>query len=102
MVRRFPDNLPGKRDKALLLLGFAAALRRSELVALEVSYLERMPEGILVQFRRSKSDQEGGGHQVAVPRGSNLKPVEALEDWLRSAHIQAGPVFGPSRNVEAY
>lgn len=95
MVRRIPDNLQGKRDRALLLLGFAAALRRSELVALQVSDLERMPEGIIVHIRRSKTDQEGEGHQVAVPRGSKLKPVEALEDWLRSAHIEAGPVFRP-------
>ena len=39
-----------------------------------------MPEGIIVHFRKSKTDQEGEGHQVAVPRGSKLKPVEALED----------------------
>jgi integrase len=70
MVRRIPDNLQGKRDKALLLLGFAAALRRSELVALDVADLERMPEGIIVHIRRSKTDQEGEGHQVAVPRRS--------------------------------
>jgi site-specific recombinase XerC len=93
MVRRIPDNLQGKRDRALLLLGFAAAPRCSELVALEVSDLERMREGILVHMRRSKTDQEGESHSVAVPRGSKLKPVEALEDWLRSAHIQAGPTF---------
>ena len=70
MVRRIPDNLQGKRDKALLLLGFAAALRRSELVALDVADLERMPEGIIVHIRRSKTDQEGEGHQVAVQRRS--------------------------------
>ena len=93
MVRRIPDTLQGKRNRALLLLGFAAALRRSELVDLDVNDLERMPEGILVHIRRSKTDQEGEGHQVAVPRGSKLKPVEALEDWLRSAAIEAGPVF---------
>ena len=38
-----------------------------------------MPEGIIVHIRKSKTDQEGEGHQVAVPRGSELKPVEALE-----------------------
>jgi integrase len=93
MVRRIPDTLQGNRDKALLLLGFAVALRRSDLVALEVADLERMPEGILVHIRRSKTDQEGEGHKVAVPRGSQLKPVEALEDWLRSARVETGPVF---------
>jgi len=93
MVRRIPETLQGKRDRALLLLGFAAALRRSELVALDVADLERAPEGIIVHIRRSKTDQEGEGHQIAVPRGSKLKPVEALEDWLRSARIEEGPVF---------
>jgi len=93
MVRRIPETLQGKRDRALLLLGFAAALRRSELVALDVADMERAPEGIIVHIRRSKTDQEGEGHQIAVPRGSKLKPVEALEDWLRSARIEEGPVF---------
>jgi site-specific recombinase XerD len=101
MVRRIPDNLQGKRDKALLLLGFAAALRRSELVALDLADLERMPEGIIVHIRRSKTDQEGEGHQVAVPRGSKLKPVEALEDWLRSALVETGPVFRSIRKGES-
>ncbi len=49
----------GRRDRALLLLGFAAALRRSELVALDVADVERQPEGILIHIRRSKTDQDG-------------------------------------------
>lgn len=93
MVKRIPDTLQGKRDRAILLLGFAAALRRSELVDLYVNDLERMPEGIIVHIRKSKTDQEGEGHQVAVPRGSKLRPVEALEAWLIAAAIEIGPVF---------
>src|SRR5215216_6112855 len=94
MLRRIPDStLSGKRDRALLLIGFAAALRRSELVALNLADLERTSDGILLHVRRSKTDQEGSGHVVAVPRGSKLKPVEALEDWLAAAAIADGPVF---------
>lgn len=93
MLRRIPDDLRGKRDRALLLVGFAAALRRSELVALHVEHLERAVDGVFVQIPRSKTDQEGAGHVVAVPRGSKLRPCEALDDWLAASGIVAGPVF---------
>jgi site-specific recombinase XerD len=83
MVAAIPlGGIVGLRDKALLLLGFAAALRRSELVDLKVNDLEVTPEGLLVHIRRSKTDQEGQGATVAVPRGGRLKPVEAVEAWL--------------------
>jgi site-specific recombinase XerD len=95
MLRRIPDTLAGKRDRALLLLGFAAALRRSELVDLKVNDIERADGGVVVHIRRSKTDQEGEGHQVAVPRGSKLKPVEALDAWLAASGISGGPLFRP-------
>jgi integrase len=96
MLKRIPlDTLQGKRDRAVLLIGFAAALRRSELVALCLSDLERTSDGVLIHIRRSKTDQEGQGHVVAVPRGSKLRPVEALDDWLAAAGIADGPVFRP-------
>ena len=93
MLKALPDTMLGKRDRALLLIGFGAALRRSELVALNVGDIERQPEGLLVRIRRSKTDQEGAGHTVAVPRGTKLKPVEALEAWLKAAEITSGPIF---------
>ena len=95
MLKRIPDTLAGKRDRALLLLGFAAALRRSELVALQLADLERTEAGLIVHIRRSKTDQEGEGHQVAVPRGLKLKPVEAIDAWLAAAAIADGPLFRP-------
>ena len=95
MLKRIPDTLAGRRDRALLSLGFAAAMRRSELVALDVADLERVPEGILVHIRKSKTDQEGSGHQVPVPRGGKLKPVQAIDDWLSSSSIMSGPLFRP-------
>ncbi|MCJ2068309.1 site-specific integrase [Methylobacterium sp. J-030] len=93
MLRKVPADLMGRRDRALLLIGFAAALRRSELVALQVSDLEWADEGVIVTIPRSKTDQEGAGHTVAIPSGSKLKPVEALEAWLKAAGIAEGPVF---------
>lgn len=93
MLRQIPDTLAGRRDKALLLIGFAAALRRSELVALDVGDLERQPEGIVLHIRSSKTDQEQAGHEVAVPRGTRLRPVEALDAWLDAAGIREGAVF---------
>lgn len=86
-------TLIGIRDRAILLIGFAAALRRSELVALHVRDLDLQPDGILVHIRRSKTDQDGHGHQVAIPRGGRLRPVEALEAWLAASRIAEGPVF---------
>lgn len=93
MVKRCPDTLSGKRDRALLLLGFAAALRRSEIVDLKVDDLERTADGVVVHIRRSKTDQEGEGHEVAVPRGTKLRPVEALDLWLEAAGIVDGYAF---------
>lgn len=87
------DTLRGKRDRALLLLGFAGAFRRSELVALDVSDLTFEPEGMRVMIRRSKTDQEGKGQEIAIPRGSKLRPVAAVQDWLKAAGITKGPVF---------
>lgn len=89
----FPDTLTGIRDRALVLLGFAAARRRSEIVALHVSDIEWRPKGILLHIRRSKTDQEGKGTHIPVPRGDALKPVAALEAWLKASGITEGPIF---------
>jgi len=87
----------GTRDRALLLVGFAAALRRSEIVALDRSDLEFVNEGLKVHLRRSKTDQEGVGRTVAVPHGrTEACPVRAMRQWLEAAKIDGGPVF---RNV---
>jgi site-specific recombinase XerD len=89
------------RDRALLLLGFAAALRRSELVALDVEDLDFDPaKGVLLTIRRSKTDQERAGATVAVPyarAGNDLCAVRALLAWLQTAEIHRGPVFRQMR-----
>ena len=89
------QSLAGLRDRALLLLGFAGALRRSELVALDVGHLERREEGFLVTIAHSKGDQAGLGQVIAVPArpGSPYCPVEAVEGWTRAANIRSGAVF---------
>src|SRR5271166_3551298 len=93
MLALCPDSMIGKRDRALLALGFAGAFRRSELCALEVSDLTETPDGLRVLIRRSKGDQEGQGQEVAIPRGYRLRPVEAVQAWLAAAEISSGPVF---------
>ncbi|MFB3779045.1 MAG: site-specific integrase [Bryobacteraceae bacterium] len=95
MVAALPAGLLGVRDRALLLLGFAGAFRRSELVGLDVSDLEFTTEGLVVSLRHSKTDQEGAGRKVGIPLGSNpgTCPVHALRDWLKVSGIAEGPVF---------
>jgi integrase len=95
VLRSIPDTtLTGLRDRALLAVGWAAALRRSELVALDVEDLEETSNGILLHIRRSKTDQAGEGQTVGVPGdGSRIKPVPALRAWLAAAGITSGPVF---------
>jgi integrase len=91
------ESVKGKRDRALLLLGFAGALRRSELVALDVADLEETAEGFIVRITRSKTDQEGAGDFVSIPLGSKLLPVKAVKDWLAASGITEGPLFRPIR-----
>jgi site-specific recombinase XerD len=90
-----PQTFKGLRDRALLLLGFAGAFRRSELVALNVAHLTKRPEGLEVLIASSKTDQEGAGQVVAIPRVGNSPycPVQAISDWLVAAEISSGAVF---------
>jgi site-specific recombinase XerD len=83
----------GVRDRAILLLGFACALRRSEIVALQVADLEEVSAGITVNIRKSKTDQEQAGQTVPLPTGHFMKPVQALRDWLDRAGITEGAIF---------
>jgi len=95
LMASIPDSLIGKRDAALLLLGFAGGFRRSELVALTVADLEFCEDGARVTLRRSKTDQTGQGRVVGIPFGSNpqLCPIRTLRHWLTAADISEGPLF---------
>ncbi|RQW36123.1 site-specific integrase [Novosphingobium sp. LASN5T] len=81
------------RDRAILALGLAAALRRSELVALEWRDVELVDKGLKLTLRHSKTDQDGEGQVIAVPSGKILKPVERLKAWLAVRGGSAGPLF---------
>ncbi|MBL6454524.1 site-specific integrase [Belnapia sp. T6] len=89
------ETLIGLRDRALLLVGFAGAFRRSELVGLDRRDLAFGPEGVRITLHRSKEDQEGAGEVVGVARvdGSPTCPVAALEAWLIAGSVPEGAVF---------
>jgi site-specific recombinase XerD len=97
MTARMGESTIELRDRAILLLGFAGAFRRSELVSLDLSDLRDQPDGILVMLRRSKIDQEGLGETKAIPLGSDAEtcPVRALRRWIAVAGISDGPIFRP-------
>jgi len=95
MVDALPAGLVGARDCALLLVGFAGAFRRSELVGLDRADVAITLEGLVVTLRRSKTDQEGEGTKKGIPYGSHPQtcPVRALQAWLSQSKITAGPLF---------
>lgn len=87
-------GIKGIRDRALLLVGFAGAFRRSELVGLAVEDVEFAKQGLLIQLTRSKTDAEGRGRRVAIPyaRGA-VCAVHALQTWLEESGITTGLIF---------
>ena len=90
-----PHQFKGLRDRALILLGFSSALRVSNLVTVEVSHLSWVIEGIELDIPSSKTDQEGKGHTVLIPKGEvpATCPVTAVKAWLNAAKIRDGAVF---------
>jgi len=99
MVRKL-QGARGARDKALLLMGFAGAFRRSELVAIRVEDVRLVAEGLVIRLRRGKTDQGGMGRDIAIPhmRG-NCCPVKAVVAWLAHSGITSGTLF---RRVDRY
>ena len=95
MVAAADAGLIGARDRALILVGFAGAFRRSELVALDVADLEFGRDGLTVTLRRGKTDQEAQGRKVGIPYASNPEhcPVRILQGWLEQSNTTAGAVF---------
>lgn len=88
------DRTIDRRDKALLLVGFAGAFRRSELVGFDCGDVEHDRGGIILHLRRSKTDQTGQGRKIAIPHGrTRWCPVRHLTDWLAHAEIVQGPLF---------
>lgn len=95
MVEAQPETLAGTRNRAILLLGFAGAFRRSEIAGLDVEDLAFTAEGVVVALRRSKTDQQGEGRKVGLPYGSTPAtcPVRTLRAWLDAAQITTGSLF---------
>ena len=85
----------GRRDRALLLFGFAGALRRSELVALQVEDVAIVAGGLRLRIGRGKTDQAGQGAEIGLPRGRHAEtcPLRAFEAWQAVARRNAGPLF---------
>jgi site-specific recombinase XerD len=95
MVDATDSGLIGLRDRALILLGFAGAFRRSELVGLIAEDCAFSKDGLTITLRRSKIDQQGAGRKVGIPYGSNPEtcPVRVLQAWIEQAGVTAGPLF---------
>ncbi len=97
-TRDSEPDLAGLRDRALLLVGFVTALRRSELAALDIAHLQEHPQGLVLSIARSKTNQTGAHAElVVVPHAGHPHrcPVTALRTWLAAADITDGPVFRP-------
>jgi integrase len=93
-LKAIPDSLPGRRDRALILVGFAAALRPSELARLDIAALTRHEDGITLFLPWRKNDQEAHGTTVWLPVGkTDLCPVRTPEAWLAAGEIIEGPLF---------
>jgi integrase len=87
------DGLRAARDRAILAVGMAAALRRSEIVALDVTHVSIVPEGLRLTIARSKTDQGGQGAVIAIPEGSRIRPKALLLAWIAAAGHREGPLF---------
>jgi integrase len=95
MVEATDTGLIDTRDRALVLLGFAGAFRRSELAALDLADCTFGKDGLTVTLRRSKTDQDGNGRKIGIPFGSNPNtcPVRNAQEWIAQAGISNGPLF---------
>lgn len=95
------NTLQQARDKAILLVGFYGAMRRSEIANLEVNDIQFTRLGMLLTLRKSKTDQFDQGQLIAIPivQEKNICAVHALKEWLHLSGITSGPVFrGFTRN----
>ncbi len=87
------DGLRAVRDRAILAIGMAAALRRSEIVALQVDHVGIVPEGLRLTIARSKTDQARQGAVIAIPEGSRIRPKALMLAWMAAAGHGEGPLF---------
>lgn len=100
LIKQLVDNLDldclrGKRDRTLLLYGFAGALRRSELVAIDVTHIKEHEKGHILTIPFSKGDQEGKGQAIPILAQPNSPycPIAAYQEWIKASKISKGAVF---------
>jgi len=88
-------DLAGRRDRALFLVGFAGALRRSELVGIDREHITFTSDGMRLLIPRGKTDPEGRGAEIGIPRGRRKEtcPVATLSEWLQASETEFGPIF---------
>ena len=104
MLKQCGSTLIGLRDAAILAIGFAGALRRSELCSLTVDDIEIVSPAngddskkMFITIRKSKTDQMGRGQRIAIPEGKQVKPIDRLQTWLSAAGITQGYLFQTMR-----
>ena len=103
MLQACPNTLIGKRDAAVIAVGFAGALRRSEICNLVVSDVEFLDstrsdeDRMWLTIRQSKTDQPGKGQRVAILDGRAIRPIKRLRLWLENSGIGEGPLFQTMR-----
>lgn len=95
LIAATENGVKGTRDRALLALGFAGALRRSELVGLDIGDLNFTVDGLIVTLRRSKTDRDGAGTEIGIPHGQHPEfcPVRLARAWLNTLDSLDGPLF---------
>lgn len=96
ILRFIGGDFLGIRNRAMLTTGWTGALRRSELVSINIEDIEEEPEGIVVTIRKSKIDQYGAGKRIGLPFVDNNKKLcaaRAIQKWIILANIKNGAVF---------
>jgi len=95
------DGLKPKRDRAIVLLGFAIAGRRSEVAALNIEDLRFDERGLVVMIRESKTDQEGVGVEIGVPYVAieGLCATRAVQEWINAAGNLVGSALSDLLHV---
>ncbi|MCY4000315.1 MAG: site-specific integrase [Bacteroidetes bacterium] len=94
MLESCSDTLFGLRDSGIISLGFAAALRRSELCSLKMEDVNFISsDRIILTIRQSKTDQQGNGQMIAVLEGKSIRPVTRLHTWIEKTNLLHGYLF---------
>ncbi len=104
MLRVCGKTRLGMRNAAIIAIGFAAALRRSEICNLKVEDVEIIDAAdgsraarMFIHIRKSKTDQQSKGQKIAVPEGARIKPIQRVRDWLKASGTSSGYLFQTMR-----